>query len=272
MSDKDHNNVRRALDWFLSYIGATEWATRKAEMEAHLEKKFPNHLSENVTEMHLPVSTELDTIHWYLYLAENFLTSVEKYEPSQGARIVPVFARLGAELEVLTQVGRVPEKVTELVSNQPHLADSTLFEFLVAILWKRNGWSTVSFVPESASAKTQDLVAQSGSSRWAIECKRLAKQSNYSMRERTKWLKLWGPLSDWLEYHRHSVILDIVFHVELETLHDEFLLDELSGKLPLVATYLSHIVSNDVWDVKVKPVDFERAESHLSEYPREVPL
>ena len=37
--------------------------------------------------------TALDTIHWYMYLgyvylAENFLTSVAKYEPTQGARIL----------------------------------------------------------------------------------------------------------------------------------------------------------------------------------------
>ena len=53
--------------------------------------------------MHPPVSTALDTIHWYLYLAENALTSVSKREPTQDAPILPVFARLGAELNVLTE-------------------------------------------------------------------------------------------------------------------------------------------------------------------------
>ena len=80
------------------------------------------------------------------------------------------------------------------------------------------------------------------------------------------WLKLWRPLSRWLVDHRQPVILDVVFHVELETLPDEFVVDELSGKLPLIATYPSHVVSNDVWDVKVRPVDFERAAAHLSRY------
>ena len=32
--------------------------------------------------------TALDTIHWYIYLAENFLTSVAKYKPTHGARIL----------------------------------------------------------------------------------------------------------------------------------------------------------------------------------------
>ena len=65
--------------------------------------------------------------------------------------------------------------------------------------------------------------------------------------------QLWRPLSRWLVDHRQPVILDVVFHVELETLPDEFVVDELCGKLPLIATYPSHVVSNDVWDVKVRP-------------------
>ena len=44
------------------------------------------------------------------------------------------------------------------------------------------------------------------------------------------------------------------------------MVDELRGKLPLVATYPSHVVSNDVWDVSVNPVNFERAVAHLSRY------
>ena len=66
--------------------------------------------------------------------------------------------------------------------------------------------------------------------------------------------------------HRHPVVVDVVFHVELDTLPDEFVGDGLSGKLPLVATYPCHIISNDVWDVKVRPVDFESAAAHLSRY------
>ena len=222
MDNSDHNNVRAALDWFLSFLGTDEWLAKKMAMEEHLQDTFPIIPSKNFVEENPPVSTALDTIHWYMYLAENALTSVAKYEPNQGARILPVFARLGAELKVLKQVKGAPEKARNLVLKWPGPADSVLFEFLVAILWKRNGWPSVSFVPESPPAKTPDLIATSENSRWAIECKRLAKKSDYSTRERTKWLKLWRPLSQWLVDHRQAVILDIVFHVELETLPVEW--------------------------------------------------
>ena len=90
------------------FFGTEEWTARKAAIEEHLQEASPIYPSRSVAEMHPPVSTALDTIHWYMYLAENFLTSVAKYEPTQGACILPVFARLGADLEVLTQVKGAP--------------------------------------------------------------------------------------------------------------------------------------------------------------------
>ena len=266
MNDMDHDNVRPALDWFLSFLGTEEWMARKASMEAQLQKTHPIHPSRKVAEMHPPASTALDTIHWYLYLAENFLTSVAKYEPIQGARILPVFARLGSDLELLTQIEGAAEKAGDLMRGKSESADSTLFEFLIAILWKRNGWPAVSFVSESASTKTPDLIAGSGNSRWAIECKRLAKKSDYSTREREKWLQMWRPLSRLLIDRRYAIVLDIAFHVELNTLPDEFVVDELKGKLPFVEMRPNHVVANDIWDVKVRPVNLERAAAHLSQH------
>ena len=265
MTEVDHDNVRPALDWFLSFLGTEEWTALKASMEAKLQESLPIHPSRKMAELNLPVSTAFDTIHWYLYLAENFLTSAAKYEPIQGARIMPVLARLGSNLDLLTQVDGAVEKAKKLVRDKPEFADSTLFEFLIAILWKRNGWPAVSFVPESASTKTPDLVAESRNSRWAIECKRLSKKSGYSTREREKWLRLWRPLSRLLVNRRYAVVLDIVFHVELATLPDEFVVDELIGKLPFVETYANHLISNDIWDVKIRPVNLERAAEHLSQ-------
>ena len=84
----DRNNVRRALDWFLSFLGTEEWTARKAAIDEYLQETSPIYPSRSVAEMHPPVSTALDTIHWYMYLAENFLTSDAKYEPTQGARIL----------------------------------------------------------------------------------------------------------------------------------------------------------------------------------------
>ena len=261
--DTDGVNVRRALEWFVNYIGESEWSKKKAEIESHLIGNFKIQSSEVSNPL---ASTSPQTIFWYLYLAEKYLTSIPEYEPVQGARILPVLSRLGSDLDFLAQVGGISEKMNELVTNRPHHADSTLFEFLVAILWKRNGWSDVWFEPESASRKSQDLFAQSGRSRWAIECKRLSKNSEYSSKEREKWLRMWLRLSRWLKRKTHPIVLDIAFHVELETLHDDFVVAELAGKLPLITSYPCQIISNDVWSVSVKRVDLGRADSHLRQY------
>lgn len=258
--------IRRALDWFLDYIGDSKWSEHKAEIEKHLAENFQFNPSSCFDVSQPLASVPCPTIFWYLYLAEKYLTSLPEYEPVQGARILPVFIRLGSNLDLLEQVGGVSEKVNELVTKRPDQADSALFELLVAVLWKRNHWTEVWFEPESASKKSQDLYAQSGNTKWAIECKRLSKNSEYSTRERKKWLRMWLPLSRWLKQNSHAIVLDIVFHVELETLRDDFVVTELAGKLPLITSYPCQIISNNVWSVSVKRVEFERADSHLRQY------
>ena len=53
MSDTDHDNVRRALDWFLSFLGTEEWTAQKVAIEAHLRGTFPIHPSGSVAEMQM---------------------------------------------------------------------------------------------------------------------------------------------------------------------------------------------------------------------------
>ena len=264
--DTDAVNVRRAFDWFINFIEPSRWHEIKEEIEEGLIASFPTYSSRKDIDLQPPKASNLDTIYGYLYLVETALTALEKYEPIRGARILPIFERLGTDIDSLMQISGVDKKTRNLLHNNPEAVDSTLFEFLVALLWHRNGWSDVSFVTESPFEKTPDLIASSGSSQWAIECKRLSKKSGYSSLEREKWLKLWRPMSQYLFEHQHAVVLDIVFHVELEMLSNTFVLDELSRKLPLIVSYPSHVISNDIWDVHVTQVDLESARKHLNKY------
>ena len=266
MLRREHSpNIRRALDWFLSFLEPAEWSARKESIEEYLEKILPIQSSRQEASMEGPISVSFDLMGWYLYLAETALTAPEKYEPIQGSRVLPIFERLGADFDHLTRIEGIDEKSKQLVRDDPGRADSTLFEILVALLWKRNGWTSVQFFPESPEEKRPDIIASSRDHVWAIECKRMSKTSGYSHRERTKWHRLWRHLGDLLAERRLDIILDIVFHVELETLADEFIVDELAGKLPLVASYPSHIISNDVWDVRVSRATLEQANRYLKD-------
>ena len=65
--------------------------------------------------------------------------------------------------------------------------DGILFEMLVALLWKINGYESVEFLEETPGGMTPDLRASNKTDEWYIECKRLDKDSQYRREERAKW-------------------------------------------------------------------------------------
>lgn len=259
----DNPDIQRALDWFLSFLDPDEWIARKDAIENHLEQTFTIHKSREEAGTPKPVSINTDTMGWYLYLAETALMDITRYEPIQGARVLPIFERLGTDLAELTQIEGIERKVQNLLGKDRGTPDSGLFEIVVALLWKRNGWEHVELIPEAPPEKRPDICARSGDTEWFIECKRMAKTSGYSQREREKWLRMWRQIADFMTDRRMPFVLDIVFHVELETLPDEFVRDELAGKLPLLVSFPCNIISNDIWDVRVWTVDFDAANRHL---------
>ena len=107
-----------------------------------------------------------DRFGWYLYLAETFLDDGHSYEPIQGARVIPIFAQLGANFDLLQRIGGVRDKCLKIVSGECVNTDGGLFEILVALMYARDGWQTVNLVPHSPLAKTPDIRVESASAEW----------------------------------------------------------------------------------------------------------
>lgn len=273
MQNTNNPDLKRAFEWFLSFIKPDEWSSRKEAIEKHLEKIHTPQTSLEKTKNYESISFHNDKIGWYLYLVEMILTEPEKYEPIQGARVVPIFERLGTNLEILQHIGGIEEKVKKILSfntrNIPE-PDSALFEILVALLWKKNGWDSVSFIPEAPPEKRADIKAVSGDIEWFIECKRLNGSSEYSNKERKKWLKMWSYLRDYLIEKKMLVIFDIVFHVELDTLPDNFLVRELESKLPLLSSPCT-IISDKQWEVSFDTLNLDKAKKYLEKFHVKMP-
>lgn len=259
---EDEARLRRLLRWFLEPLTDGEWTARKSAIEDHVEAAHTILPAGSPDRALSSVSTSSDRMGWYLYLLDVALNDPPKCEPTQGARVLPIFQRLAEDMELLLRLGGVEDKRTRLMGVDRANPDSGLFEVLVGLLWKRNGWKNVTFVPEAPPHKRPDLEAASKRKHWAIECKRLAKSSAYSDAEREKWLRMWRPLSEMLVDRRYPIVLEIVFHVELESLPDDFLVDELRGKLALAIPPCS-LVANDKWDVRVRRVEMQAVRRHL---------
>lgn len=242
-----NENAAKALNWFLSFISDNEWKRRKEIIEKYLSSLImpEKPLTENAT-----LVVKEDLIGWYMYLVDMMLHEPYKYEFFQGSRVLPVFCRLGYDLDLLKGIQGIEKKVKELLKKKPKEADAFLFEFLTALLWSRNGYE-VSFVDEIPGKKTSDLLAKKDGKQWSIECKRQSKTADYTYRETVKRNKMISYIG--LELLNRNILLDIVFHVELETLPDTFLRDLLEKKLPLAVP--GKIVSDANVDIDLSIVD-----------------
>ena len=266
----DDADIENALQWFLGFLDAGDWRTRVAAIERNIESGMQPRTRHFDAEDYASAYGGRDRIAWYLYLVHTAQHDPLKYEPTQGARILPIFKRLGADLALLKRMGGVEERVQRLLGGERAQPDGGLFELLVALLWKRNGYPTVEFIPERPPGKSPDILARSGREEWFVECKRLRKSSGYSEREREKWLAMWSRFVQHLTRHNISLIFEITFHVELESLPDDYLVVQLAGKLPFLSVPC-HIASNETWDVTARPVDYRRARAHLRRYRVRVP-
>jgi hypothetical protein len=206
-----------------------------------------------------------DRIGWYLYLVETSLYAPSRTEVNQAARVLPVFSRLGSDLALLQTIDGIEAKAAKMLDVSNEHPDSGLFEMLIALLWARNGWKNVVFIPANATEKRPDIRAATGAEEWFVETKRMTTNSEYSQKERDKWLRMWNRLRDALIASRLPVVLDITFHVELETLDDNFARDQLAGKLRFV-TCPCELISNEYWTVRVSFVDFDRIREHFARY------
>jgi hypothetical protein len=270
MQNTNNPELQRIFEWFLSFLKPTEWRECKKEIEKHLEYMHKPKKSRQEATNYESLSVQSYKMGWYLYLAEMLLTDPTKYEPHQGARIIPIFERLGTDFELLREIEGLNQKTKKLLFSKENSPDQTLFEILVALLWKRNGWDNVSFVAEEPPEKLPDIKAASGNTEWFIECKRLDTTSEYSKKERQKWLKMWRYLSHYLIDKQIAAVLEIVFHVELESLPDNFLVRQLAGKLPLLSSRCV-VISNEQWQVSFDTVDFDKATAHLKQFYVKIP-
>lgn len=257
-------DIDRAFKWLTSFLPAGEWEQRKAKIEEWVEAVFtPKASAAEATGLHRLAGTE-DRIAWYLYLVETSQHEPYRTEIHQAARVLPVFRRLGTDLDQLLKIKGIETQAKKVLGPSKGQPDSVLFEMLIALLWAKNDFSDVSFIPAQSAERSSDIRAANGGDEWFIETKRMTSTSGYAQKERDKWLRMWSLFKVCLIEHQYPFVLDVAFHVELTDLDDDFLVKQLSNKLRFV-TGPCELVSNETWDVRVALVDFDRIKRHLAE-------
>ena len=258
----DHD-VINAFEWFRSFISDKEWERKIRDIEMRIGYTFQDAepFSRPLTEGTL-MAVPMDQMMWYLYLVYTFIYEPYKYEYYQGARIVPIFKRIGMHLEQVKGIPGINKKVQRAIKKSPAEADAILFELLTALLWVRNGYG-VQIIEEGKGGKTPDFLATRDGKTWQIECKRLRKTSDYTYRETAKRQNMITQIGKILV--AHNILLDVIFHVEIVDLPDSYLRDLLEDKIN-GKTKVGILVEDEEVTIKVAFVNLQKINDHLKDY------
>jgi hypothetical protein len=219
----DHPDVRAAVEWFRGFMTAAEWKARRIAAATRLYDMALGRVPPGDKGR---LFDEADTFGWYLFLAEAFIDHIGNYEPTFGSRVVPVFAAIGRNLELLKTIDGIDARVRRMVDQDRSQPNGALFELLVAACYARQG-GAVTFVPEErGKAKSHDLDVVINGINYAVECKRM-ETGEYGERERMRMRELWQPCSARLAHLERSTLADVEFRVPLAEVPDDYLVGKV---------------------------------------------
>ncbi|MBY7960070.1 hypothetical protein K6U58_00015 [Vibrio fluvialis] len=262
-------DIKKAYHWFIEYMGHDAWVVRKAEVVKYFRELAKSTYDEPQKGGELDYNGKMafydDWVAWYLYLAESLADKPTVDEPSQSSRIWPFFATIGQYKEELQKAKGINSKLYDLLVRRINQPDSILFEFVVAICYIKNGW-TVEFIPERGGSKTPDLHVVRGDQSYYVECKRLAKVTQYSEEERTEWLKRWRQVVPLLAKYPQSVFLDVEFKVEVKNTDISIVAEAFYNMAMADVVKQGYCVENDDIIVCAKHMDMKRIQDHFEKW------
>ncbi len=213
------NDVLVAVHWLKSFVTPKDWAKREAAtLEFFLTARGRWAQGETT-----PLFDLRDKMAWYVFQAETYAKGREYWEPNTTARVVPHLKKIGKELDVLKSVGGVDARVARAMTSGRADPDASIFELLVALAYKRNGWEAVEFVPEQPGiARTHDIDVRRNRSRWAVECKWMRKAA-YLENQKPKVHEMARLLQVAALERNVSAIVEVDFRTEIDELPTDYL-------------------------------------------------
>lgn len=219
----DNPDLRRAVDWFKSFIPEAEWKVRRVKAATALyqcEIGTADSLGDG------RAYNTRDTFGWYLFLAESYLDHIFNYDYYFGARVIPVFLSIGRNLDLIKGIQGVDNRVGRMVMRDHAQPNGSLFELLVAACYRR-ARAIVAFVEEQRGVtKTHDMDVTIEGIVWAVECKRM-EVGEYGERERIRIGELWKDGSLQLSLIEKNALCHAQFRIELSLVPDSYLTEKV---------------------------------------------
>lgn len=164
-----------ACAWLEALADQRKWAAR---LEATGDW-FANARAARLRDEHAPLYDPRDAAAWYIFQARAYAQDRSRWVPEEAVRIVPTLVRLGTELELLLSIPGAEDIGRRIMNGDRSQPDDGLFELLVALAYKRGGWDVAFVPPVRGGPRSHDINISRGRSRWAVECKRMARSAEH---------------------------------------------------------------------------------------------
>ena len=213
------DDILIATAWLKSLVPAQVWATRiERTREQFLRAVEALHRGEPAA-----LYDPADLIAWQIFQAETYAIDRSYWVPGVTAQIGPIMTRLGQELATLLTVKGVEARAERLMTAERRQSDAGLFELLVALAYRRNGWTDVLFVEEQRGGpRSHDITVSRPRRRWAVECKRMS-AAPYAQAEKARGEALSQAVHALCRDRGRSVIVEAAFKSELSAVPDDYL-------------------------------------------------
>lgn len=225
---RDDEMLRAGIAPFIAQLSESEWNERR---ERIFEALRPVDRGEKLEEAR-PIRVQDDEIAWYLFLCEQALDDPLCLDVSQLARAAPFFVALGERWSYANRVVGIEKKIREILWDYRKDPDGLIFELLVALSYAQLGWD-VELLDVTPPAKSPDMKVHQDGVELFVECKRLARRTEYSGRERDKYLRMWDVAKSVLVKNSEWLWFRGTFHADVGSLPDDFLKVIFERALPL---------------------------------------
>jgi len=218
-----------AIEWMVAHVPSAEWQVRADRVRDTFLAARDHWAAGDRVALFDPA----DLIAWYIFQGTAYATAKERgnWVEHEAFRIAPVFRRIGQLLPDLRRVAGVEDRIAKLMTGGRKTPDNGIYELLVAGAYIRRGWQQLTFIPEQPGvARTPDLAARRGRSRWAIECKRVG-QSEYSALERDRANTMSALAHSECERASASLDIKIAYLTELSAVDERYLADHVAAFL-----------------------------------------
>ncbi|MCY1646429.1 hypothetical protein OVA11_04890 [Caulobacter sp. SL161] len=221
------DDILLVTGWLRSFVLAADMERRLGAVRERLTEARSRIIAGERAELF----DSSDLAAWYLFQAEAYAKDRRFWVPEEAMRIVPIMKRLGIEFALLLQIEGIAERAARLMTSERRQPDAGLFEMLVALAYRRAGWTRVDFVPEERGRRrTPDLQVSRPGRSFAVECKRMM-PSVYEQKERQRGEDLARPIHALCLELGASVVVEVIYNVELTAVPDEYLIAHVRERI-----------------------------------------